>query len=50
MDATDTASATTTADRRAPLFTRPFLLLGLAELAYFTAEGVAVYEIGRAHV
>lgn len=45
MDATDTASATTTADRRAPLFTRPFLLLGLAELAYFTAEGVAVYAL-----
>jgi predicted MFS family arabinose efflux permease len=27
------------------LFTRSFVLLGLAELAYFTAEGVAIYAL-----
>ena len=27
------------------LFTRPFLMLGLADLAYFTAVGVAVYAL-----
>ena len=27
------------------LFTRPFVMLGLADLAYFTAVGVAVYAL-----
>ena len=30
---------------REPLLTRPFVLLALAELAYFTADGVAIYAL-----
>ncbi|KGN40954.1 MFS transporter [Knoellia aerolata] len=35
----------TTLAPRTPLVTRPFALLGCAELAYFTAEGVAIYTL-----
>ncbi|WP_193312959.1 MFS transporter [Georgenia subflava] len=41
MSTTDTLRT----ERRARLFTRPFVLLGLAELAYFAAAGVAVYAL-----
>ncbi len=41
MSRTDTSSPST----REPLLTRPFVLLGLAELAYFTATGVTVYTL-----
>jgi predicted MFS family arabinose efflux permease len=41
---TDT-SGTPTSSARPRLLTRQFLLLGAAELAYFTADGVAVYTL-----
>jgi predicted MFS family arabinose efflux permease len=37
--------ATSTSSARPRLLTRQFLLLGAAELAYFTADGVAVYTL-----
>jgi len=41
MTATTTAAPT----RQEPLFTRAFVMLGLAELAYFTGVGVAIYAL-----
>lgn len=40
-------SSTTTLPLAAPeqLFTRPFVMLGIADLAYFTADGVAIYAL-----
>jgi predicted MFS family arabinose efflux permease len=38
-------TATTRATQQERLFTRPFVMLGLAELAYFTADGVAIYTL-----
>lgn len=40
-----TATATPVATRGNPLFTRVFVMLILAELAYFTADGIAIYAL-----
>lgn len=40
-----TTTGTLPTDSRERLFTRPFVMLGLAELAYFTADGVAIYAL-----
>ncbi|RPF28925.1 MFS transporter [Georgenia muralis] len=40
-----TTTGTLPTASRERLFTRPFVMLGLAELAYFTADGVAIYAL-----
>lgn len=42
--ASTTSTSRPSAPRAGP-FTRPFAMLGLAELAYFTADGVAIHAL-----